>query len=66
MENHFSLSDIDKDFFVLDPTTRSVSSVLADWAHRKYSRDAIKMHMLLNLPGGLPALIHIADGTSLK
>lgn len=61
-ENHTSLTGIDKDVFVLDSTTISVSLVLMDWAHGKYSRGAVKMHTLLNLRGSIPAFIHITDG----
>lgn len=61
-ENHPSLSGIDKDVFVLDSTTISVSIILMDWAHGKYSRGAVKLHALLNLRGNIPTFIHITDG----
>jgi hypothetical protein len=61
-ENHPLLSGIDKDVFVLDSTTISVSLVLMDWAHGKYSKGAVKMHTLLNLKGSIPAFIHVTDG----
>ena len=61
-ENHESLSGIDKDVFVLDSTTISVSIILMDWAHGKYSRGAVKMHTVLNLRGNIPTFIHITDG----
>lgn len=61
-ENHESLSGIDKDVFVLDSTTISVSIILMDWAHGKYSRGAVKMHTVLNLRGSIPTFIHITDG----
>ena len=61
-ENHVSLSGIDKNVFVLDSTTISVSIILMDWAHGKYSRGAVKMHTLLDLRGSIPAFVHITDG----
>lgn len=61
-QNHASLFGIDKDVFVLDSTTISVSIILMDWAHGKYSRGAVKMHTLLDLRGSIPTFIHITDG----
>lgn len=61
-QNHTSLAGIDKDVFVLDSTTISVSIILMDWAHGKYSKGAVKMHTLLDLRGNIPAFIHITDG----
>jgi hypothetical protein len=61
-DNHETLSGIDRDVFVLDSTTISVSIILMDWAHGKYSRGAVKMHTLLNLRGNIPTFIHITDG----
>lgn len=61
-ENHPLLSGINEDVFVLDSTTISVSLILMDWAHGKYSRGAVKMHTLLNLKGSIPTFIHITDG----
>jgi len=59
-----SVSDleIDKDVFVLDSTTISVSITLMNWAKGKYSRGAVKMHTLLDLRGSIPTFIHITDG----
>ena len=61
-ENHESLPGIDKDVFVLDSTTISVSVILMDWAHGKYSRGAVKMHTVLNLRGSIPTFIYVTDG----
>lgn len=61
-ENPTMLSGIDNDVFVLDSTTVSVSLTLMKWAHGKYSRGAVKMHMLLNLRGNIPTFIHMTDG----
>lgn len=61
-ENHASLSGIDKDVFVLDSTTISVSIILMDWAHGKYSKGAVKMHTMLDLRGTIPTFIYITDG----
>lgn len=54
--------EIDKDVFVLDSTTISVSIMLMNWARGKYSRGAVKMHTLLDLHGSIPTFIHISDG----
>jgi hypothetical protein len=54
--------EIDKDVFVLDSTTISVSIILMNWAKGKYSRGAVKMHTLLDLRGSIPTFIHITDG----
>ena len=54
--------EIDKDVFVLDSTTMSVSIILMNWAKGKYSRGAVKMHTLLNLRGNIPVFIHVTDG----
>lgn len=56
------MAGIDKDVFILDSTTISVSIILMDWAHGKYSKGAVKMHTLLNLRGNIPTFIHITDG----
>lgn len=54
--------EIDKDVFLLDSTTISVSIILMNWAKGKYSRGAVKMHTLLDLRGNIPTFIHITDG----
>lgn len=54
--------EIDDDVFALDSTMISVSLVLMEWPHVKYSRSAVKMHTLLDLSGNIPAFIHISDG----
>jgi len=54
--------EIDKNIFVLDSTTISVSIILMNWAKGKYSRGAVKMHTLLDLRGSIPTFIHITDG----
>ena len=54
--------EIDKDVFVLDSTTISVSIILMNWAKGKYSRGAVKMHTLLDLRGSIPTFIQITDG----
>lgn len=61
-ENYHLVSSIDNEVFVLDSTTISVSIVLMQWAHGKYSKGAVKMHTLLNLRGNIPTFIHITDG----
>ena len=54
--------EIDNDVFALDSTTISVSLVLMQWAHGKYSKGAVKMHTLLDLRGSIPTFIHVSDG----
>jgi hypothetical protein len=54
--------EIDKNVFILDSTTISVSIILMNWAKGKYSRGAVKMHTLLDLRGSIPTFIHITDG----
>ena len=54
--------EIDKNVFVLDSTTISVSIILMKWAQGKYSRGAVKMHALLDLRGSIPVFIHVTDG----
>jgi hypothetical protein len=61
-DNSFDDFEIDKNIFVLDSTTISVSIILMNWAQGKYSRGAVKMHVLLNLRGSIPRFIHITDG----
>lgn len=61
-DNSFQDLEIDKNVFVLDSTTISVSIILMNWAQGKYSRGAVKMHTLLDLRGSIPTFIHITDG----
>ncbi len=61
-DSSISEIEIDKDVFVLDSTTISVSIILMNWAKGKYSRGAVKMHTLLDLRGSIPVFIQITDG----
>lgn len=61
-DSSFEDFEIDKNIFVLDSTTISVSIILMKWAQGKYTRGAVKMHVLLNLRGSIPNFIHITDG----
>lgn len=61
-DSSFEDFEIDKNIFVLDSTTISVSIILMKWAQGKYTRGAVKMHVLLNLRGSIPTFIHITDG----
>ena len=54
--------EIDKDVFILDSTTISVSIILMNWAQGKYSRGAVKMHTILDLRANIPTFIHVTDG----
>ena len=59
------VADIDLpeyEIFALDSTTISCSINLLTWALGKYSKGAVKMHVLLDLRGSIPAFIHITDG----
>lgn len=64
MYSKMKLSEItiDNVIYALDSTTISTSIKLAAWALGKYSKEAVKMHTLLDLRGGIPANIHITDG----
>lgn len=54
--------EIDKNIFILDSTTISVSITLMRWAKGKYSKGAVKMHTLLDLRANIPTFIHITHG----
>lgn len=58
------ITDVIEDnvIYALDSTTISTSIKLAAWALGKYSRGAVKMHVLLDLRGSIPVNIHITDG----
>ena len=61
-DNSYQDLEIDKNVFLLDSTTISVSIILMKWAQGKYSRGAVKMHTLLDLRGSIPVFIHVTDG----
>ncbi|MDR0969652.1 MAG: IS4 family transposase [Lentimicrobiaceae bacterium] len=52
----------DSQVFALDSTTISLSIKLFTWAFGKYSRGAVKVHTLLDLPGNIPTFIHVSHG----
>ena len=52
----------DSSVFALDSTTISLSIKLFAWALGKYSRGAVKVHTLLDLPGNIPTFIHVSHG----
>jgi transposase len=52
----------DSQVFALDSTTISLSIKLFTWAFGKYSRGAVKVHTLLDLPGNIPTFIHVTHG----
>ena len=54
--------EIDNEVFALESTTISVSINLFTWAHGKYARGAVKMHILIDLRGSIPEFILITDG----
>jgi len=54
--------EIDRNVFIIDSTTISVSITLMNWAKGKYSRGAVKMHTMLDLRGSIPIFIHVTDG----
>ena len=52
----------DNQVFALDSTTISLSIKLFAWVFGKYSRGAVKVHTLLDLPGNIPTFIHVSHG----
>ena len=52
----------DSQVFVLDSTTISLSIKLFAWAFGRYSRGAVKVHTMLDLPGNIPTFIHVSHG----
>ena len=50
------------ELYALDSTTISCSINLLTWAEGKYSRGAVKMHILLDLQGSMPSFILVTDG----
>ncbi len=54
--------NIDNEILALDSTTISLSIKLFTCAEGKYSREAVKVHTLLDLRGSIPAFILITNG----
>ena len=52
----------DHDIFALDSTTISCILKLMNCAQGKYSKGAVKMHILIDLRCSIPTFIHITDG----
>lgn len=48
--------------FLLDSTIISLCLNLFDWAKYKTAKGAVKMHLLLDFDGNLPAYVNITDG----
>lgn len=54
--------DLNPTVYALDATTIDLGLSLFNWAPFRSTRAAVKMRMLLDLRGGIPAFIHISDG----
>lgn len=57
------LNDLKGTFYALDSTTIDLCLSVFKWAHFRKYKGAVKIHSLLDLRGGIPAFIHITDGT---
>jgi Domain of unknown function (DUF4372) len=55
--------ELDATVYALDVTTIDLCLNLFEWAPFRSTKAAVKMHMLLNLRGAIPAFIHISAGT---
>jgi transposase len=56
------LDDLHGTFYALDATTVDLCLSVFKWAHFRESKGAVKIHVLLDLRGQIPAFIHITDG----
>ena len=54
--------DLDATVYALDSTTIDLCMSLFDWALFRTTKSAVKMHVLLDLRGNIPAFIHISNG----
>jgi hypothetical protein len=54
--------ELDNTVYALDSSTIDLCLSLFDWAPFRSTKAAIKLHMLLDLRGAIPAFIHISDG----
>ena len=57
-----SVLELDASVYALDSTTIDLCLSLFDWAPFRSIKAATKLHTLLDLPGAIPAFIHISDG----
>src|SRR5829696_9178406 len=57
-----SVLELDASVYALDSTTVDLCLSLFDWAPFRSTKAAIKLHVLLDLRGAIPAFIHISDG----
>ena len=53
---------IDQTVYALDSTTIDLCLSLFEWAPFRTTKAAVKLHILLDLRGAIPAFIHISDG----
>jgi hypothetical protein len=54
--------DLKDTVYALDSTTIDLSLSLFPWAHFRSTKDAVKVHTLLDLRGNIPSFIHVSDG----
>jgi IS4 transposase len=54
--------DLDESLYALDSTTIDLCLALFPWARFRRRKAAVKMHVLLDLHGNIPAFVHITDG----
>lgn len=59
----FPLLDLDGDLFALDSTLIDLSLKLFPWAEKQPKEAAVKLNVLLDLNGDIPAFLSIRDGT---
>jgi hypothetical protein len=57
-----SVLELDTSVYALDATTIDLCLSLFDWAPFRSTKAAVKLHMLLDLRGAIPAFIHVSDG----
>ena len=57
-------ADLDSAAYALDTTTIDLCLSLFPWAHFQRQKAAIKLHMMMDMRGNIPVVIHIDDGKS--
>ena len=54
--------DLDNTVFALDASTIDLCLSVFPWAPFRSTKDAIKLHTLLDLRGPIPTFLHVSDG----
>ena len=57
-----SVLELDASVYALDSTTIDLCLSLFDWAPFRSTKEAVKLHTLLDLRGSIPTFLHISDG----